>query len=65
MYDAKGEDAARKLNDKLGLAPATLSIQFTKFRGGKKKAVKPVSKRVRKSTSDTHEAELAAEHVEA
>jgi hypothetical protein len=55
MFDEKGEDAARKLGEKLELAPATMSIQFAKFRGGEKKASKPAGKRPRKAeASETH-----------
>lgn len=41
-FDEKGEDAARKVGEKLGLASATLTIQFSKYRneGGAKKAKK-------------------------
>lgn len=31
-FDTKGEDAARKLGEKLELAPATLGIQFSRFK---------------------------------
>lgn len=45
-FDEKGEDAARKLGDKLGLSPATLTIQFSKYRneGGSKAKTKPKAK---------------------
>jgi hypothetical protein len=65
MFDEKGEDAARKLGEKLGLASATLSIQCAKFRGGKKKAVKPVGYGKRTRKADAGETHVEAVEVEA
>jgi hypothetical protein len=63
-FDKKGEDVARKLGEKLGLAPATINIQLSIYRKKKSaaKPAKPAKRQPRKA--DTNETHVAAQVIE-